>query len=81
MSLRSRVTFVALWVISILVVGVLASAQAQRQANPVIAGADLGFRPDGWKGKARTGTLMVRINGEWVEAIETSTGKLIPIIK
>jgi hypothetical protein len=33
MSLRGRVTFVALWVISILVVGVLASAQAQREAR------------------------------------------------
>jgi hypothetical protein len=74
-------TFVVLWVLSILVVGVLASAQAQREANPVITGADLGFRPDGWKGKARTGTLVVRVNGEWVEAIETSTGKVVPIVK
>jgi hypothetical protein len=81
MSLRSRITFVVLWVLSILIVGVLASAQAQREANPVITGADLGFRPDGWKGKARTGTLVVRVNGEWVEAIETATGKLVPIVK
>ena len=33
MSLRGRVTFVALWVISIFVVGVLGSAQAQREAR------------------------------------------------
>jgi len=33
MSLRGRVTFVALWVISILVVGVLGSAQARREAR------------------------------------------------
>ena len=72
MSLKSRLTFVALWVASIVVVGVLVSAQAQtrREANAVISGADIGFRPEGWKGEARTGTFVVRINGEWVEAID-----------
>jgi hypothetical protein len=70
MSLKSRLTFVALWVVSILIVGVLVSAQARREPNPVISGADIGFRPEGWTGTARTGTLMVRINGEWVEAVD-----------
>ena len=36
----------------------------------IISGADIGFRPEGWRGTARTGTWMVRINGEWVEAID-----------
>ena len=72
MSFKSRLMFVALWVISIVVVGVLVSAQAQtrREPNPVISGADIGFRPEGWKGEARTGTFVVRINGEWVEAVD-----------
>jgi hypothetical protein len=70
MSLKSRLTFVALWVLSILVVGVLVSAQVRREPNPVISGGDIGFRPEGWKGTARTGTFMVRINGEWVEAVD-----------
>ena len=30
--------------------------------------SDLGFRPDGWRGNARTGRFVVRINGEWVDA-------------
>ena len=70
MSLKSRLMFIALWTVSVVVVGVLVSAQAQtrREPNPVISGADIGFRPEGWKGTARTGTFMVRINGEWVEA-------------
>ena len=69
MSLKSRLTFIALWVLSILVVGVLVSAaQTRREPDPVIAGADIGFRPEGWNGKARTGTWMVRVNGDWVEA-------------
>ena len=70
MSLKSRLTFIVLWVVSILVVGVLVSAQVRREPNPVISGGDIGFRPEGWKGSARTGTFMVRINGEWVEAVD-----------
>jgi hypothetical protein len=70
MSLESRLTFIALWVVSILVVGVLVSAQTRRDPNPVLSGADIGFRPEGWKGNARTGTFVVRINGEWVEALD-----------
>ena len=70
MSLKSRLTFIALWVVSIVVVGVLVSAQTRREPDPVISGGDIGFRPEGWKGKARTGTFVVRINGEWVEAVD-----------
>jgi hypothetical protein len=70
MSLRSRLTFIALWVVSIAVVGALVTAQARREPDPVISGGDIGFRPEGWKGKARTGTFVVRINGEWVEAVD-----------
>jgi hypothetical protein len=71
MSLKSRLTFIALWVLSILVVGVLVTAaQTRREPDPVISGGDIGFRPEGWKGKARTGTFVVRINGEWVDAVD-----------
>ena len=72
MTLRSRVTFIVLWMASVLVVGALVSAQTSRrdQQNAVISGPDLGFRPEGWKGNARTGTFVVRINGEWVEAVD-----------
>jgi len=68
MSHQSRVVFVMLWLVSLLVVGAFASAQARREPGAVISGSDIGFRPDGWNGKARTGTWLVRINGEWVEA-------------
>ena len=72
MSLKSRLMFIALWTVSVVVVGVLVSAQAQtrREPNPVISGADIGFRPEAWKGNARTGTFVVKINGEWVEAVD-----------
>ena len=69
MSVRARIAFALLWVASVVVVGSLAWAQPRRDPAPVISGADLGFRPEGWQGKARTGTFVVRINGEWVEAV------------
>jgi hypothetical protein len=91
MSLQSRLTFVVLWVLSIFVVAVLVSAQTQRDVVPppaqgvqpvaVISGADFGFRPDGWKGKARTGTFVVRINGEWVDVIESAGFRTLPLVK
>jgi hypothetical protein len=68
MTRMARVVFVLLWLASLAVVGALASAQTARDTSGIIAGADIGFRPEGWKGKARVGTWMVRINGEWVEA-------------
>jgi hypothetical protein len=61
--------FVAgLWIASLIGAGAVAAAQARREAAAVISGSDIGFRPEGWNGKARTGTWLVRINGEWVEA-------------
>ena len=86
MSNRARVAFVVLWLISVFVVGGLVSAQTRprivpqpfqsQEAAPVITGEDIGFRPEGWNGKARTGTWVVRINGQWVEA--QSAMKTIP---
>ncbi len=68
MSFSGRVLFVLLWCASLLVVGAIVSAQARRDPAPIISGSDIGFRPEGWDGKDRTGTFMVRINGEWVVA-------------
>jgi hypothetical protein len=38
------------------------------QAVTVIAGNDLGFRVESHKGNTPVGSLVVRINGQWVEA-------------
>jgi len=43
----------------------------------VISGNDIGFRPEGWRGAARTGTFVVRINGEWVDAVDTISAKRV----
>jgi len=79
MSLRGRLIFACLWIISLVIAASLASAQGvqrpfppsqfQLQTAPIISGEDFGFRPEGWNGRARTGTFVVRINGEWVDAV------------
>jgi hypothetical protein len=63
-----RFTVVLLWLASLLVTGMIVSAQTRRDPAPIISGNDIGFRAEGWNGKARTGTWMVRVNGDWVEA-------------
>jgi hypothetical protein len=69
MTLQARIVMAVLWIVSMVVVGSIATAQTRRDPAPVISGADIGFKPEGWQGKARTGTWMVKVNGEWVEAV------------
>ena len=76
MALRGRILLVLLWIGSVVLVAAFASAQSRqtrRDPAPVLSGSDIGFRPEGWQGKARTGTFVVRINGEWIEAIPGAT--------
>jgi len=77
MNARSRVVVALLWLVSLVVTGAVVAAQSSRRdPAAVISGNDLGFRPEGWNGKARTGTWLVRVNGEWVEA--QSAFKAVP---
>jgi hypothetical protein len=69
MTARARIVMALLWIGSLVLVGAIATAQTRRDPAPVISGADIGFKPEGWEGAARTGKLVVRINGQWVEAI------------
>jgi hypothetical protein len=76
MTTSSRLIFALLWFASLMVVGAVTAAQTRREAGAVIAGESIGFRPEGWNGKARTGTFVVKINGEWVDA--QSVMKAVP---
>jgi hypothetical protein len=71
-----RFTVIVLWVASLILTGILVSAQTRRDPGMILSGNDIGFRAEGWNGKARTGTWMVRINGEWVET--QSAVKTVP---
>ena len=76
MTMKSRCVVAVLWLVSLVIVGSVAAAQTRREAGAVISGENIGFRPEGWNGKARTGTFVVKVNGEWVEA--QSVMKTVP---
>ena len=81
MTVRTRIVVAVLWIASLALVVSFASAQVRLGQFPnqnrtagapepvVISGSDIGFRPEGWQGKARTGTWVVKIDGQWVEAV------------
>ena len=59
-----------LWIASLVVIAALVSALTRAQTNPrILSGSDIGFRVDRTDRTGRpVGVLMVRINGNWVEA-------------
>jgi hypothetical protein len=72
MSIRACVALAAVWLLSLVAVAAAASAQVKeyrRLPEPrVISGADFGFRVEGMYGDVPTGTIVIRVNNEWVEA-------------
>ena len=83
--------WIAVWLASLAVVAGLTSVltrfQASAQVPPpftsqappvdgrVVSGADIGFRVEGTKDGRAVGTLVVRINGQWVETAASITPK------
>jgi hypothetical protein len=66
MSVRARIVLVVIGLASLLGVGVWAQLLPQQR---VVSGSDLGFRIEGSRSDGTpTGRLVVRINGQWVEA-------------
>jgi hypothetical protein len=75
MSRTTRIAIVAIWILSLAIVGVTAARAGQLQLQrpspvgpTVVSGADFGFRITGVRGDHAVGTIVVRQNGEWVEA-------------
>ena len=75
MHLRRRIGLVLVWALSIVATAAWAAstgAQARPTSEPgagtIIAGENLGFRLEGQRDGLPTGTLVVRIDGMWVEA-------------
>jgi hypothetical protein len=70
MTTRKHIAVILLWALSLVIVAAFAHAQTvQRPVTPtVLSGSDIGFRVTGRAGDHAIGTLVVRINGEWVEA-------------
>jgi len=78
---------VTLWILSLVVVAALAAGVAAQSSplNPsvarafppkVMSGADLGFRVEGLDVNNKpVGHLVIRVNGEWIEAGVTWSAK------
>jgi hypothetical protein len=81
MSIRARLSLIVGWVVSLVTVAILAHAQGAEilKIVPVpqtdIFGGEIGFRVNGMRGNTPVGSLLVRINGQWVQAeLRTSQG-------
>ena len=68
MKAVAAVVFVVLSIVAA-TAWVTAQAVAINKVPPkVMTGADIGFRVGGLRGDTPVGTLVVKVNGEWVEA-------------
>lgn len=78
-SMKIRAGIVAA-VALLVTLGVLVSAQLlqDRPVQPpiVLSGSDVGFRVEGQRGDAVTGTLVVRVDGKWIDAQLTGRGPM-----
>ena len=66
---RNRLALIIVWALSLIIVGALAHAQTPAQRGNTltfISGNDIGFQVDSRRGDHLIGTLMVRINGQWL---------------
>jgi hypothetical protein len=69
MSPRRIALFGVLCIALLFAVATIVKAQAPPRVIPaqgIVSGADLGFRIDGYQGDTPVGTLVVRVNGQWV---------------
>ena len=73
MRMRSYVIVGVVWLLSLVAAAAaVAAAQAlEYRALPdprVMTGGDVGFRVEGLYGNMPAGSIVIRVNGEWVEA-------------
>ena len=72
MTLRRWSVVAAFWVLSLLAVGAVVSAQVKAwrpiPEPKVLSGDDVGFRVDGFRGDVPSGAIVIRVNGEWIQA-------------
>jgi len=72
MSIRTYCVVAVVWLSSLAGVAAVVSAQAHvfmpLPEPKVISGADVGFRVTGMSGAVPVGGIVLRINGQWVEA-------------
>ena len=69
----------------VLALGAVVLAQAPPPIRPgdgnVLSGGDIGFRVEYFQGRQPVGTLVVKINGQWVEATSAPAIQLLTPVK
>jgi hypothetical protein len=74
-----RVRFVAVILTALIVaLGIYAGAQPLQSPN-IVSGPDIGFRLERTLPDRAVGTLMVRVDGKWVEAWVSGRGGVVPL--
>ena len=75
--MKMRIAGVFLLIVAL---GIYTWAQVPLQPVPnIISGPDIGFRLDRTLPDRAVGSLMVRVNGKWVEAFVSSKGGVVPL--
>lgn len=67
MNVRTKIVVALLWIVSLAVVGTYAQSRGRGEEPEVIAGSDIGFRVDHYKGGTPVGVLVVKKDGKWVQ--------------
>ena len=82
MSVRRWLVVGVLWVVSLFAVGSIVAAQIpnMKEVTPkVLAGPDVGFRVEATQGDRVVGQIVVKVNGNWVEATLGSSRRVSPL--
>ena len=69
MTRRSWLLLGVVWLISLVTVGTAQAPAWRPLPEPkVLFGDDVGFRVEGMRGEVPTGVIVIKVNGNWVEA-------------
>jgi hypothetical protein len=84
MSPERRLLWAGLWILSLFAASTMAPAQAQPWAPltepTILAGDNVGFRVEWMNNRVPTWKIVIRLNGQWVEARigEPADRQLVP---
>lgn len=76
MAYAGRAGVLALWIVSLAVAATL-GARAQQKSDAVFSGQDFGFKIQGQYNGKPYGTVVIRLNGAWVE-VGAGPSRVVP---
>ena len=77
MTFRAKIVMAVLWISSLFAVGVWAQARVPNTEPRILSGSDIAFRIDRMDVDGTpVGTLVVKIDGKWVEPVYATRMKM-----